>query len=259
MPAIPIKEAVPLRRVPLVTIALVAASVIVYVIASGGSLLGGPSNLTLVRWGAIPYEFAHYGQHCAYGLAGLDQQAVLCSGQAHVAGSAGPQPPTWITAFSSIFIQRDALQLIVNLAMLAVFGAAVEDELGWARFLVLYVLGGLVWIALAAAIDSGSSTPLTGNAGALAAVIGAYLVLRPHGRVVSVRLLPPSFATTEAWAWSSALGWVAFDALFGALGTFTGLGAAAGASYYVHYCCLALGALAVLRRSRCGTAGARVG
>ena len=245
---IPSKDGIPLTRAPLVTLALIAASVIVYLvaIASGGSLLGGPSVVTVVRWGAIPYEWAHYGQHCAIGLAGAGQ-AVLCTGQPDVVGRVGSQPPTWITAFSSIFIARDLLQLIVNLTLLAVFGAAVEDELGRARFVALYLLGGLVWLAIAVGAGPGSTVPLIGNAGALGAVIGAYLALRPRAQIVSVRLVPLFFAIVETPAWAWALAWVAFDALFGALGTFTGLGAGAGATYYVHYACLVLGALAAAR------------
>jgi len=218
-------------------------------IASAGALIGGPSAMTVVRWGAIPYEWAHLGQHCAIGLSALGQ-AVLCTGQAGVVGRVGAQPPTWITAFSSIFIARDALQLIVNLALLAVFGGAVEDELGHKWLLALYVLGALVALALALALDAGSTTPLIGNAGALAAVIGAYLALRPKEPILSVRVVPLFFAIVETPAWSWALAWIVFDALFGALGTFTGLGGGAGATYYVHYACVTLGALAGLARTR---------
>ena len=242
---IPLKDGIPLRRAPLVTFALALASVLAYLvaIASGGSLLGGPSFATVVRWGAIPYEWAHYGQHCAIGLASAGQ-AVLCTGAPGVVGSVGSQPPTWLTAFSQIFIARDLLQLLVNVALLAVFGAAVEDELGRARFLALYLAGGLLSLALAVAVAPGSAQPLLANAGALAAVIGAYVALRPRERIVSVRLVPLFFAISEAPALAWALAWLAFDALFGALGTFTGLGGGAGATYYVHDCSLALGALA---------------
>ena len=248
---IPVKDGVPRERRPLVTLGLIAASLIVYLVAigSGGTLIGGPSTVTVVRWGAIPYEWAHLGQHCAIGLGALGQ-AVLCTGQAGVVGRVGAQPPTWVTAFSSVFIGRNALQLIVNLSLLAVFGGAVEDELGHAWLLALYVLGGLVALALALAVDAGSATPLIGNAGALAAVIGAYLALRPNERILSVRVLPLFFAIVETPAWSWALAWIGFDALFGALGTFTGLGGGAGATYYVHYACLPLGALAGLARTR---------
>jgi hypothetical protein len=59
-----------------ITVALILASVVAYVLATrhGGSLIGGPSGETIVRYGAIPYEFSHRGQHCAFGLALIDQQ-----------------------------------------------------------------------------------------------------------------------------------------------------------------------------------------
>jgi membrane associated rhomboid family serine protease len=248
---IPIKDGIPLKRAPLVTLTLILASVVAYLvaIASGGSLLGGPSLVTLVRWGAVPYEWAHYGQHCAIGLAG-GGQAVLCTGQPDVVGSVGSQPPTWLTTFSSSTSRATKIELVVNLALLAVLGAAVEDELGRARFLALYVLGGLAWLALAVAVGSGSTEPLAGNAGALCAVIGAYLALRPRESIVSVRLVPLFFAIVEVPAWAWAIAWVGFDALFGALGTFTALGGGAGATYYAHYACLVLGALATLAAAR---------
>jgi len=248
---IPVKDGVPRERRPLVTLGLIAASVVAYLVAigSGGSLIGGPSTTTVLGWGAVPYEWTHWGQHCAIGLAGLGQ-AVVCTGPHAVGRVVGTHPPTWITAFSSIFIARDALQLIVNLALLAVFGGAVEDELGHKWLLALYVLGALVALALALALDAGSTTPLIGNAGALAAVIGAYLALRPKEPILSVRVVPLFFAIVETPAWSWALAWIVFDALFGALGTFTGLGGGAGATYYVHYACVALGALAGLAGTR---------
>ncbi len=248
---IPVKDGVPRERRPYVTLALIAASLIAYLVAigSGGALFGGPSAVTVVRWGTIPYEWAHLGQHCAIGLGALGQ-AVLCTGQPGVVGRVGAQPPTWITALSSVFIARNALQLVVNLSLLAVFGGAVEDELGHAWLLALYVLGGIVALALALAAEPGSATPLIGNAGALAAVIGAYVALRPKERILSVRVVPLFFAIVETPAWSWALAWIGFDALFGALGTFTALGGGAGATYYVHYACLPLGALAGLARTR---------
>ncbi|MGD0197513.1 MAG: rhomboid family intramembrane serine protease [Solirubrobacteraceae bacterium] len=244
---IPIRDSLAHERVPLVTAALIVAGVVVYLvaIAAGGTLIGGPGPQTIVRWGAIPYEWAHYGRHCAIGLAALGE-AVLCTGQPHVVGSVGSQPPTWVTAFSQLFIGRNSLELIVNLVLLAVFGWSLEDELGHVRFLVLYLLGGLVTLALAIAVAPGSAVPLVGNGGALATVLGAYLALRPRERVLSVRLVLFFFSIVEVPAAVWILAWVCFDVLFGALGTLTGLGADAGASYYVALCGLAVGALAVL-------------
>jgi membrane associated rhomboid family serine protease len=237
---IAVRDGIPRERRPLVTLALILAGVAIYLVAaaSGGSLLGGPATTTVIKWGAIPYELAHWGRHC--GISYMTQ-TLACAGPG-VTGPAGPQPATWVTAFSHFLIARNALELVVNLWLLGVFGGAVEDELGHARLLALYVLGGLAALALAVAVAPDSQTPLIGSAGALAAVIGAYLALRPKEQILGLRLVPLFFAVVELPAWGWALAWVAFDALFGALGTFTGLGAAAGASYYMHYACLPIGA-----------------
>jgi membrane associated rhomboid family serine protease len=128
---IPLKDNVRLARVPTITIAFIVANVVAYVLAAihGGSLIGWPSGETIVRYSAIPYEFSHWGQHCALGLAGFGQ-AVLCTGQHGVIGHAAPQPATWETAFTAIFLHANILQLAVNMIFLGVFGASVEDRVG---------------------------------------------------------------------------------------------------------------------------------
>jgi hypothetical protein len=80
---LPFKDDIGLARTPVITIAVILANVVAYVLAAvhGGGLIGGPSGQTVARYGAIPYEFAHWGQHCAVGLAGFGQ-AVPCSASA---------------------------------------------------------------------------------------------------------------------------------------------------------------------------------
>ena len=180
---IPIKDSRRLARVPLVTLALLLANAVVYLVSigHGGSLIGGPTSETLIRWGAIPYEFSHYGQHCDIGLNGLGQ-SVLCTGQQAVRGTVAAQPATWLTAFSALFLHANILTLLVNLVFLAVFGTSLEDQLGRARFLGLYALGGLAALALAVAVTPGSASPLIGASGAVATVLGAYVVINPRGK-----------------------------------------------------------------------------
>jgi membrane associated rhomboid family serine protease len=109
---IPLTDNVAPRRTPLVTVALIVANVVAYVLAAthGGSLIGGPSGQTIVHYGAIPYEFSHWGRHC--GLSLLAPQTLLCSGQPGVTGSAGPQPATWVTAFTAMFLHANILHLV---------------------------------------------------------------------------------------------------------------------------------------------------
>jgi membrane associated rhomboid family serine protease len=141
---------------PLVSIALVLANVVVYVIAivHGGSFLDGPSRAVALQHGAIPAQ--------------LSLGAV----------------------FSSIFIHGSFLQLFANSIALALFGLNVEDALGRARFLAFYVLGALVALALTVLFAPNSHVPQLGSSGAVAAVLGAYLLLYPRARVIGVALIP---------------------------------------------------------------------
>lgn len=242
---IPLKDKIRLARVPLITVALIAANVVAYLFAirGGGSIVSGPTRETLVRFGAISYEFAHLGRHCDLGLSGFGQ-AVLCVGQHGVAGTAPAQPATWETAFTAMFIHVNALPLLVNMAFLAVFGPTVEDTIGRVRFVGLYLVGGLAALVLAVAVAPGSIEPTVGSSGAVAAVLGAYILLYPRERILSAVVLIFSFSLVEVPAWVLLAAWVAFDAIMGALGVTTPFGGGAGIAYYAQIGGFAFGLLA---------------
>src|SRR5271155_4778945 len=110
----PIKDNIPLARFPIITVALVAINVIAYLleIRHGGSFFGGPSDSVAVRYGAIPYELTHPGEHCGLVTqptpAGLIS-TVACQGQPGVSGTPGPQPATWVAVFTSMFLHGSFL------------------------------------------------------------------------------------------------------------------------------------------------------
>jgi membrane associated rhomboid family serine protease len=234
---IALRDNVRLQRLPLVTLALIAANVIAYVVAisAGGAILDGPTLATVVHYGAIPYEFAHLSSHCDLAAAGFSQ-TVLCTGEAHVTGTALAQPASWETAFTAMFLHANLAQLAVDVAFLFVFGATLEDTLGRSRFLAFYVLGGLCALALAVAADPGSTAPLIGAPGAISAVLGGYIVLFPRARVITMLFELP--------AWTMIGLWLIIGAVFGALGVSTPLGGARGA-YYAQLGGFAFGMLAV--------------
>lgn len=244
---IPLNDNVRLSRTPIATIALVLANVIAYVLGAvgGGSMIGGPSGDTVVRYGAIPYEFSHWGQHCALGVS-LFHQRLLCTGQHGVIGTTGAQPATWETAFTAMFLHTNILALAVNMVFLAVFGATVEDRVGRLAFVALYVTGGLVALALQVAVASGSATPLLGASGALATVLGAYAVLHPRARVRTLVMAVIRVGFVELSAWVVIAAWFAFDAILGAVGLGTRFGGGAEVAYYAHWGGLAFGAIAAL-------------
>jgi membrane associated rhomboid family serine protease len=232
---IPLRDSIRRARLPVVTIALIVLNVIAYLLSirNGGSLWSGPSAPTVVRYGAIPYEFTHPGSHCELSLAGLGG-TVLCSGQTGVVGTAAPQPATWETAFTSMFLHANLLHIGGNMLFLAVFGGTIEDALGRLRFLTFYLLGGLAALALTIASTPDATTPTLGASGAIASVLGGYIVLYPRARVLTVVILIFFFTLVEVPAWVLLGLWLIFDALLGAFGVATPFGGGAGVAYYAH-------------------------
>ena len=243
---IPLKDNIRLARVPIVTLALIAANVIAYLlaVANHGSIISGPSADALLRYGAIPYEFSHWGQHCGFALAGLSEQ-IACTGQAHIVGTAPPQPSTWETAFTAMFLHANILHIAGNMLFLAVFGPTVEDRMGRVRFLGFYLLGGLAALGLQVAVAPGSTSPTLGASGAIAAVLGAYILLYPRARILTVVILIFFFTIVDLPAWTMLVLWLAFDGVLGALGVSTPFGGGAGVAYYAHIGGFAFGLLVV--------------
>lgn len=229
---IPLKDKIRPARVPVITIGLVLANVVAYLLASahGGSLIGGPTSETLVRYGAIPYKFSHLGQHCDFGLSGLGQ-AVLCTGMHGVRGTVKAQPATWLTAFTAMFLHANILGLLVDMVFLAVFGITLEDSMGRLRFVCFYLLGGLGALGLQIALTPNSVDPVFGASGAIAAVLAGYILLHPRAKILSVTVLIFFFSVVEvpAWAWLAA--WLALEGVLGLLGLLTPFGASASAAY----------------------------
>jgi membrane associated rhomboid family serine protease len=95
-----------------------------------------------------------------------------------------PAEFSWTAAFSSMFIHAGAVHAISNLLCLWIFGDNVEDRMGHLRFLLFYLTAGLAAALAQTWADPQSAVPLVGASGAIAGVMGAYLVLFPHSRVL---------------------------------------------------------------------------
>ena len=192
----PLKDNIPLARMPLVTIALLALNVLAYLLSirHGGSFFGGPDERVAVRYGAIPYELSHPGSHCillAAPSAEASAGSVAClpgSLTPEQLGAAGPpsRPATWATVFTSMFMHGSFLHLFGNMLFLAIFGPTVEDTIGRARFTSFYLLGGIVALGAQVLIDPGSTVPTLGASGAIAAVLGGYILICPRARVLTL-------------------------------------------------------------------------
>jgi membrane associated rhomboid family serine protease len=152
-----------LRR-PLVTWAIVGLNFCIFAAESAGIL--GDSERIDLAFGFIPSVFFHYG--------------ALAKGLAII-----PEPLTLVT---SIFLHGGAMHIIGNMLFLWVFGDNVEDAMGSLRFLLFYLVSGIGASLTYAAFDPTSEAPLIGASGAIAGVIGAYLVFYPRVRVFGLAL-----------------------------------------------------------------------
>jgi membrane associated rhomboid family serine protease len=232
---IPIKDNILTDRLPFVTIGLILANVVIYLLAilHGGSLFSGPDAEELVKFGATPYALTHPGVHC-----GLVTPTELSCGR----GVSGL--PAWQTVFTSMFMHASIVHLAGNMVFLWIFGNTVEDSMGPFRFLAFYLLGGIAALGLQVAIDPDSLAPTVGASGAIAAVLGGYIVLHPRGRVLTLVLIIFFFGVIEIPALAMLGLWFIEQAVFGAVGltnpTNTG-----GAAYFASVGGFVFGLLAI--------------
>ena len=101
--------------------------------------------------------------------------------------------PPLATVFTSMFLHGGWMHLIGNMLYLWIFGDNVEDSMGHGRFIVFYLLCGVAAVLAQALPDTHSQVPMIGASGAISGVLGAYLLLYPHARVLV--LIPLGFFT----------------------------------------------------------------
>jgi membrane associated rhomboid family serine protease len=227
---IPLRDNIPTRRAPVVTYAIIAANVIVYFFwQRGGLSWGSPTGhhfqCQLQDYGAVPYEFRHLGRQVVF-----DRSCGV------------PTASTWITPFTAMFMHGGLLHLGGNMLFLWIFGNNVEDSMGRVKFVIFYVLGGLCAFALQFVTDAGSTVPTLGASGAIAAVLGGYLLLYPRARVVTVIFIIFFFTILELPALIVLGAWFLIQAYSAAISTPGGGG---GVAYFAHVGGFAFGLLAI--------------
>ena len=242
----PLRDNIPTEHFPIVTVLLIVANAIVYFFLQDG-LLGLPDqglggNWPVVEYATIPYEVTHPGDNCEATASG----AVACEGQAGVTGTAEPQPSTWLTLFTSMFMHGSLLHIGGNMLFLWIFGNNVEDSMGPVKFLVFYLLGGLAADAAQILIDTGSTVPTLGASGAVAGVLGGYLLLFPRARVVTFVFIIFFFTILELPAILFLGIWILQQALFAYFDLLQPTGEGGGVAYFAHIGGFVLG-LALVR------------
>jgi len=167
---IPLRTTLERHSTPIVNRTLVAINVVLFV---AQLFLGSMTERVIQTFGFLPARL-------------IDPRAF------------GYQP--WevaITLVSSLFLHGGFVHLIGNLIYLWVFGGAVEDVLGHGRYLLLYLACGTVGSLTHAVLFPTSTIPSIGASGSIAGILGAFLVLLPHGRIVTLFPLVVYWAMAE--------------------------------------------------------------
>jgi membrane associated rhomboid family serine protease len=203
---IPLKDNIPTDRFPLITVVVIAINVAVFLFFQHPSLSGEQvKTKTVVEYGAIPYRVTHPGKDCdlartrtpvavtPQGELVAEQEQLVCEGtsnysQAQARGELvhTDDAPVLLTLFASMFMHGGWLHIAFNMLFLWIFGNNVEDSMGRVRFVLFYLLGGLVALLSQVAVSPDAQVPTVGASGAIAAVLGGYVLLYPRARVLTI-------------------------------------------------------------------------
>jgi membrane associated rhomboid family serine protease len=244
---IPLHDRNPTTRRAYVTLLLIVACTVVYfavqerpgrydIVRVGGQNVQIDASVRFtLEYAAVPCEITH-GRPLT-----IEEIDATFNGDQAKACESHPTSPelfahknVWLAVLTSIFLHGSILHLAGNMLFLWVFGNNIEDHLGHGMYLAFYLAGGLVAAIAHIAVQPDSTLPVVGASGAIAAVMGAYLVWFPRARVTSLIILiviPIVAAVPAMWLLSlwfvsqfftapdSSVAWVAHVAgfIFGAL------------------------------------------
>jgi len=158
---IPLRDTIPSRRAPVVTVALIAVNLLVFLHETA---LGPYLPEFVHAYGLVPGRLVHWTE----------------------LGGNPLDPARFLPLFTSMFWHGGWLHLIGNMLYLWIFGDNVEDRLGHLRYLLFYMGCGLAAALTQVALSPDSMLPTVGASGAIAGVLGAYLISFPRSRVVTL-------------------------------------------------------------------------
>jgi rhomboid family protein len=201
---IPLSDGIPARRFPFVNVGLIVANFAVWLF----------------------YELPHLDSsvlHASFYPCSVD-------GSCH---APEPWPLSWLTA---MFMHGSWDHILGNMLFLAIFGKNVEDTFGHVRYLVLYLAGGFVatmtqtLMTLLAGSSADAHAPLLGASGAIAAVLGAYFVLYPESRVLTLVIV--FLVRIPAWVFLGI--WFLYQFVEGNFGLFAASANGGGTAFFAH-------------------------
>jgi membrane associated rhomboid family serine protease len=233
---IPLRDANPVRRTPIVTIALIVACIVAFAYGLGIESNAGETGIEelFFQFGVVPAELmAALGEGRLFGEETL---AVL----------------------TSMFLHVNLIHLVGNLIYLWIFGNNIEDRFGRVGFLLFYLGGGVAAAVAQIAIDPTSRIPMVGASGAISAVLGAYLVLFPSARILSLVFLGFFYQLIEVPA-LIVLGFWFLLQLVDGIGSLGLAGAEGGVAFFAHIGGFVAGVIvAVVIRAAAGARGRRL-
>ena len=178
------KDNIPTRVFPIVTVVIIAINLVVYVFVEQGRFSDVKNQNAVIELSFIPYELSHQGKECAQ----IGDKIGCGTKQELVAAGAKDtnQPNVFLTIFTSMFMHGSFLHIAGNMLFLWIFGNNIEDAMGRLKYVFFYLGGGVVAALAQFAINTNSITPTLGASGAVAAVLGGYALLYPRARVVTL-------------------------------------------------------------------------
>jgi membrane associated rhomboid family serine protease len=232
----PLRDNIGTNRFPIITAALIVACTLIFLFEISRPPTTLPGYRTGIQrsvsgfdrvtaeWGFVPCELV---DRCKY-----PGRADLSSPDGGTAEVRVAQHPPWLTLFASIFMHGGWLHIVGNMLFLWIFGNNVEDRMGRFRYLLFYLVCGLVAALTQLATDPSSGVPNIGASGAIAGVLGAYIVLYPRARVLTAIILLVFFAIVEVPAILLLGAWFLLQVLDGSAGLVSA--GAGGVAYFAH-------------------------
>lgn len=219
---IPLADENPAHTRPYVVYVLIILNVLVYAVDRMGAQ--GPFG-ALYNWSMVPYSLVNN--------TGIVQKFPIAYGPMVRVISVTYQglDPMWLTVFTSMFMHGSLMHIGGNLLYLWIFGNNIEDALGHAKFIVFYLACGVMAALAHVLSDINSQIPTVGASGAIAGVLGAYLLLYPGATIRSLVFLG-FFVTFVDLPAIVVLGMWFVIQLTGVLGT--GMEVGGGVAYWAH-------------------------
>ena len=212
---IPLRDDVPSQSTPVVTYGLIALNLVVYLYQFSLSLDSrGPGA---EAFEALIYEFGVVPCRLTGSCTTVDQF---------------PHPVA--TILSSMFLHANLLHVLGNMLYLWIFGDNVEDTLGHGRFLFLYLLAGLVAALGQTLVNPSSRVPMVGASGAVAGVLGAYLILFPGATVLTLMMFGIFYRIVHIPAVIVLGFWIVIQIVSGYITVALGRGESGGVAWFAH-------------------------